>query len=327
MEKALFVGLDNSGKTSSIYILERKFSLLSNIRPTIRYNRTSLNILGMELILFDLGGQQKYRKEYFKTPLFSGTEVLYFIIDVQDKDRYDVALSYFEEILQKFKELKEFPQIIILLHKLDPDIRKKQEFKNIVENLKQSFLQICNKYDININIDFFKTTIHDEASIISAFSNGLLKINKKSTVITNILKEFCSKTFSSAILLLDENSFIMGSYANEDNKYLIDICRTIAPRFTITMEKVEDYDIDLENIIININLDSNLINKELEFSEKSNDLNNNSTSAYIFIRSFYIDKNSIAYIVSLSKNKRTISLSLKFLPNLAKNLKNFLESF
>jgi len=308
LEKILLVGLDNSGKTSTIYILQRKFSLLTNIKPTIKYNRTSFHILGMELTIFDLGGQEKYREEHLKTPIFNGTHLLFYIIDMQDSNRFIEVLSYLERILENYKNLNYFPKIIIFLHKMDPDIIKDLKIIENEAKLKYDILQVLNKFQTNIEIEFFRTTIYDEISIISAFSTSLLKINKKSNIITNVLKEFCNKTFSSVVLLLDENSFIIGSYANEENEKYIELCKTVAPRFTIVMEKMEKFEVNIENIIINV---------QGSLDDK----------AFIFIRSFVIDENSISYVVSLSKNNKTIQLCLNYLPNLAENLKNFLNSF
>ena len=68
-KKIIFAGLDNGGKTSIILTLQKKFSFLGNLRPTIGLDRTNLQemkCLGMDLFAWDFGGQKKFRDSYFK---------------------------------------------------------------------------------------------------------------------------------------------------------------------------------------------------------------------------------------------------------------------
>ena len=69
LEKVLFIGLEEGGKTSILLLLDRKFSLLPSVKPTIKAKRTyyTNSLLGVHITRWDLGGQKGYRKIIFVT--------------------------------------------------------------------------------------------------------------------------------------------------------------------------------------------------------------------------------------------------------------------
>ena len=62
--KIILSGLDNSGKTSFILSVDRKFSKLIGLKPTRGADVSSIEALGTTLFLWDLGGQRKYHERY-----------------------------------------------------------------------------------------------------------------------------------------------------------------------------------------------------------------------------------------------------------------------
>lgn len=60
LKKILFCGLENGGKTSILLTLDKKFSLLPTVKPTIKARRTvhTNSLLGISIIRWDLGGQR-----------------------------------------------------------------------------------------------------------------------------------------------------------------------------------------------------------------------------------------------------------------------------
>lgn len=310
--KTLFAGLDNSGKTSIILTLQRKFSLLDSIRPTIGINQeiTTLHMLGMEITKWDLGGQKKYRDRYFKEKyfIFSKAHILYYIIDMLDPDRYDESLQYLANILKTYEDMNESPLIFVCFHKVDPNLRKNLEIHENIKMLEEKIDEMKNNFDMS----YFSTSIHDEPTVIEAFSEGFVKISEKTKMINTLLKEYAKTTYSSATLLLDEHSFIIGTHFTQ-KKYK-EICQIVAPRFFITMERLGDYSLTTDNMIVNLTFDD----------ENSNE---DEKKAIVFLRDFKINGKFKLYIVSLSTNVNAISISLKFLPELAKKLQNLMLSF
>jgi GTPase SAR1 family protein len=316
MKKTIFAGLDNSGKTSIIFTLQKRFSLLNNIRPTLGPNRSDCNIklLGVEISSWDLGGQKKYRERYFKEKygIFGKTALMYYVIDMLDRERFDESFEYLQSILQLYVDLNEKPVIIVAFHKIDPDRRKDPQMLQDIDSFKQRIEKIKGEFVI----DYYNTSIHDEPSVFKMFSEGVLKISDKSNLIGDLLKEYAKTTFSSAVLLLDENSFIVGAHYTK--KQYLDICETVAPRFAMTMERLQDYNLTTENMLVNLKFNDGT-QSETEID--------NEKQAMVFIKDFLIDGGARIYIVSLAKNEKTIKLSLDYLPQLAQKLQDFMKTF
>ena len=68
IEKVLFTGLDNAGKTSIISVLKREFAQIESLTPTQGSQKRIFDFLGKTIAEFDLGGQEKYRISYLKRP-------------------------------------------------------------------------------------------------------------------------------------------------------------------------------------------------------------------------------------------------------------------
>ena len=131
MKKLSFLGLDNAGKTSIITAITKKFGYedeISKLMPTRKIARDAFKFLGIEFVRMDFGGQAQYREEYLKNPTkyISGTDLIFYIIDAQDYDRYVETIDYLDQLLLYLKEEQDYIPLAILLHKIDPQIRKEK---------------------------------------------------------------------------------------------------------------------------------------------------------------------------------------------------------
>ena len=71
-------------------------------------------------------------------------------------------------------------------------------------------------------IFYYNTSIYDLPSIIKAMSEILLSLYPKSELIEKTIVEFGKKTYSEGLVLLDDNSLIVGSYyKDEETKNLL----------------------------------------------------------------------------------------------------------
>jgi len=126
VKKILLLGLDNSGKSSILLILTRKSNLLNFLQlpPTHKINRLNYEDNETLFYLWDFGGQEKYREEYLKNldSHLSGIDKLFYVIDVQDKERFDIALDYLDKICRVLEKIEEQFEFNIFLHKYDPNI-------------------------------------------------------------------------------------------------------------------------------------------------------------------------------------------------------------
>jgi GTPase SAR1 family protein len=219
--KLLFTGLDSAGKTSIILSLQREFSKIAILSPTRGAQRRVFDFLGKEIAEWDLGGQLAYRIAYLKNPgkYFEGTEIAIYVIDIQNKDRIAEAISYFKDVIEQFKKLEIEPPIYVFLHKYDPALRRsaQNEMEAVAIDLKDKLR--ATKYK---EIYYYETSIYDFGSIISAMSEILLSLYPKSELIEKTIIEFAKKVESDGVVVIDDNSLIIGSYyKNDETRHLL----------------------------------------------------------------------------------------------------------
>lgn len=311
LKKILFCGLESGGKTSILLILDKKFSLLPTVKPTIKAKRTihTNSLLGTTIIRWDLGGQKNYRKIYLgdKSKYFTDMQSIFYVIDIQASEKFDESLIFLKDIIAITTETQpENFQILILLHKFDPDIKNDKTIIKQVNYLENRVSSIAK----DVKFSIFKTSIYDESSLLKAFSDGAFYATHKSKMFGALLKDYMSKTFNSSLLLLDQNCFIIASRTT--NIAYQEICEAIAPRLTQALEKLEEWEIDTIDIVTNV-----------EFPEKRSELQK---EGIIFLRKLDIS-NKRFYLVALCLNKKVKIKAYEYLPLLAENLKNLLESF
>ncbi|MHA2282317.1 MAG: ADP-ribosylation factor-like protein [Promethearchaeota archaeon] len=311
LQKILFTGLEDGGKTSILLLLDKKFSLLPTVKPTIKAKRTfyTNSLLGIQITRWDLGGQKIYRKIYIneKSKYFTETQTIFYVIDIQSQSKFEEALIYLKDVINIVSENHaENFQLLILLHKFDPDIKNRRE---IIEN--QKFLESQITKNIGtLKFSIYKTSIYDVSTLLRAFSDGVFYATQKSKMFQALLKDYMGKTFNSATLLLDQNCFIIASRSTDEEYQRI--CEEIAPRLTRALEKLEERAINTVDIVTTI-----------EFPEKHSDFQK---EGIIFLRKLDIT-NTRFYLVALCLNTKVKIKAYEYLPLLADNLKNLLESF
>jgi len=211
--KISVIGLDNAGKTSIITAITRRFGFeeeIARLTPTRRIARDSFRFLGIEFTRMDFGGQKQYREEYLKHPekYLSGTDLMFYVIDAQDFNRYIESIDYLEEVLLFFKEEQQIVPICILFHKFDPQLIDDVQINKRILTLKQALTRYSNDFDIF----FFETTIFDIKSIMDAFSSGLSMLFEKIEMVSQLFAEI-SKNYDSILMaLFDSKGITIGEY-------------------------------------------------------------------------------------------------------------------
>jgi len=220
--KILFTGLDDAGKTSIVLSLQREFSKIAVLSPTRGAQRRIFDFLGKEISEWDLGGQTAYRISYLKNPdkYFDGTEIAIYVIDIQNKPRMPEAISYFKDVIEQFNKLGIAPPIYVFLHKYDPALKRGalNEMENLIVDLKEKVRSSTDYKEVY----FFETSIYDFSSIIGAMSEILLSLFPKSELIEKTIVEFAKKVESDGVVVIDDNSLIIGSYyKNDETRHLL----------------------------------------------------------------------------------------------------------
>ncbi len=178
--------------------------------PTRRIARDTFSFLGIDFVRMDFGGQEQYREDYMKNPskYLSGTDLVYFVIDAQDYNRYVEAIDYLDKILTFFKEERRYPPIAILFHKFDPALAKDKEINQKILTLKQALIKYADDFDIF----FFETSIYDIKSVMDSFSSGLSLLYDKLEMISRLFSEISKNYNAIMITLFDPQGFTIGEY-------------------------------------------------------------------------------------------------------------------
>ena len=222
-KKLLMIGLDNGGKTSILALIQEKFSIIKSLLPTRGVKREKLDFFGYPIISWDLGGQVQYREKlYFNRPelFFTEADIILYVVDSQEPDRFPESANYFREVLKVLKELKEKPAILVVLSKSDQDIRKTLQWQQNVSTVKNKLGKVADEFE-QFTIDFCDTTIFDRHTIMQMFSIALKKVSDTSEIIENILEDFCSQVDAKASSLVSMDGLIFGSYTNTDTDEML----------------------------------------------------------------------------------------------------------
>ncbi len=174
--KVLLMGLDNSGKTTILMSLKDDSNLLTylSLKPTRGLAIVPIDNPEYDLHIWDFGGQDIYREDYLNqfNKYTENVNTLIYVIDVQDLDRYDLSIKYFQRIIKLLKKDKILLQISIFLHKYDPNLKKKENFISIDEMIQSKLIdKISDIVDSDFKYDIYKTSIY------TIFEKNLVKKN------------------------------------------------------------------------------------------------------------------------------------------------------
>ena len=162
-QKIIVLGLNNAGKTSMLESLKgkTKFGDITNLPPTKGVEIQKIEVENFNLMIWDFGGQEFHRQDYLKNPeeYFLHIDLILYVIDIQDSERYDESLEYFEKILEIISFFKENPYILVLLHKSDPDICQTVDFQINNEMISEIISTSLNER--NFNFELIQSSIYN----------------------------------------------------------------------------------------------------------------------------------------------------------------------
>ena len=188
-QKVVVVGLDNAGKSAILSQFGGRLGIndLKGLQPTKGVERKHLKVEESEIDLFlwDLGGQVQYRNKYIQNPekYFLKTDLLIYVIDVQDPDRFPESFEYFEEILEILQILEEDPFVMVYIHKYDPDLKGEPEVLLNIELLKDNLNQLLNEH--GFDYEAYLTSIYSLITNEPQFSRYIKDVMKSTDSLTN----------------------------------------------------------------------------------------------------------------------------------------------
>ncbi len=252
--KIIVSGLDNAGKTSILTALDKKYDFhkdIISLTPTIRVEYHTTYFLNQKVIFWDCGGQSQYRELYEKKQdiYFDGTDLMLFIIDIQDKERYETSLEYLDMILQHFNRNKMDVPLIISFHKFDPEIRTNGVYIEEIESIRENILK---KYS-NFKVLFQQTSIYDLISIVQLVSYGLSVFDDKFFDLSELLENYIYEFNCKSLILFDRNGIIISEFYNSEiePEYYVELLESIKEHlFLLKRMQQESYEAE-NNLITN----------------------------------------------------------------------------
>ncbi len=171
--KISLIGLAGSGKTS-IYLTTfagKKPQETKGIAPTVMYEVRRHPFLGLDVSLFDFGGQEQYIESYLEDPkVFAGTDILIPVVDLHDPEKFEEAKQYFQKVLEFFKKEGVRPSIYVFLHKYDSRDYAKELLDKNLENAKKVFSEVFSGW----NAKFYVTSIYEQERLAEIFRDILV---------------------------------------------------------------------------------------------------------------------------------------------------------
>ncbi len=237
--KILFAGLDDSGKTSFLLSVDRKYSKLIGLKPTTGASIKSIEALGATIFLWDLGGQKRFREKYIdKAEIYLyEADLMFYFIDIKNKSRFDESIEYLQNLKDVIKEFNQNTPIVYVLSKGDSDIVESKEIRDNIEFIEHKLKNI----NQNEHIEIYITTIFQIFTILRAFSSGISKLSPNRDLINHNLKNFSLLTGTYLTQLLSIDGLVLADYYSNQAMELtkipksevINVFEVSAPQFAV----------------------------------------------------------------------------------------------
>jgi hypothetical protein len=169
-------------------------------------------------MLWDLGGQQQYRKIYLEEPerfFFDASAVLY-VIDIQDEERFDETMDYLEKIVKIFHFLKENPYFMVLFHKYDPELEMDPKYQVFIKDLTKRVSGMLT--EANFRFQLRNSSVYNDLTVFNAFTE-LIRIFANVDVqqtINQILEKQARVVGVDNLVLFDLSGVRVGEYCQSD---------------------------------------------------------------------------------------------------------------
>ncbi|MHA2173347.1 MAG: ADP-ribosylation factor-like protein [Candidatus Hodarchaeales archaeon] len=161
-KKIVILGLAESGKSTIIKsVIEGvKTDLGERYSATINYQRKMIHLCGLEISIFDLGGQTRFLDKFtgeLSQFVFSSVDSFIFIIEPLQSAYFSRAKYYLELSLEKLKLFSPQAKIFLFLHKTD--LIPAQNLNIISQNLKKYLTS-----EITYQIRYYNTSVFSESA-------------------------------------------------------------------------------------------------------------------------------------------------------------------
>lgn len=228
------MGLSGCGKTSvySVAFAAKSPEDTKGLSPTILYETRRHPFLGLQVGIFDFGGQDQFRTEYMAKPeIFQGTDILIPVVDLHEPHTFEDAKQYFIDLLDLYRKSNEKPKIFLFLHKYDTENYQKELLDTNVKNAKEIFLDLFKDYDF----DFMLTSIYEQDKLAKVFRDVLISqyaelkshVEKAEKQLDEIKARVIIADISGNVIVHNVQGVSSGLTLRGDLREFINACNTV----------------------------------------------------------------------------------------------------
>jgi small GTP-binding protein len=255
--KISLVGLSGCGKTSIYSTTMGGMAPMEvkNLGPTVMYEVKSHNYLGLQISLWDFGGQEKYRQSYLETPkLLSNTTILILVLDLHSPESFDEANRYFTDVYSAIKGSGGDPRLLVFYHKYDTEDYVESKLKENLNKAKE--LPFIHEYEP----DSFITSIYRQEELSEIFRQILVSDFEQLQESVEQAQEHLAK-LNSKIIISDVNGnvvthnikgFSTGIQLREDLRDYIFACNVLRENFLDTESASFSASSDQKNLKLHV---------------------------------------------------------------------------
>lgn len=244
--KISLVGLSGCGKTSiySVAFAAKSPEDTRSLSPTILYETRRHPFLGLQIGIFDFGGQEQYRQEYLEKPeVFRGTDILIPIVDLHAPEKFEEAKEYFKDLLDIYRKNNEKPRIYLFYHKYDTEDYEKELLDTNVKKAKENFGEVFEAY----NFKSYLTSIYDQDKLAKIFRDILIEsyeelkghVEKAEEQLEEIDAKVIVSDISGNVIVHNVKGVSSGLTLRGDLRDFINACNTV--RENIFMSDSADF--------------------------------------------------------------------------------------
>ncbi|MEJ2249927.1 MAG: ADP-ribosylation factor-like protein [Candidatus Lokiarchaeota archaeon] len=232
--KISLVGLSGCGKTSlySVAFASKSPEDTKSLSPTILYETRRHPFLGLQVGIFDFGGQEQYRKEYLEKPeVFRGTDILIPIVDLHDPASFNKSAEYFNELLDIYRKNNEKPKVTLFYHKYDTEDYEKELLDTNVKKAKEIFEDLFKDYDFKS----YLTSVYDQDKLAKIFRDILISsyeelkshVEKAEQQLEEIKAKVIVSDISGNVIVHNVKGVSSGLTLRGDLRDFINACNTV----------------------------------------------------------------------------------------------------
>jgi len=252
-KKIIISGLDNAGKTSILTTFNKRYDFEEEIKelmPTKKVVYQKTEFLNNEITFWDMGGQEMYRKEYQSNPdmFFPDTDLVIYIIDIQDKERFEISIEYLFTILKYFDTNNLKVPLIVAFHKFDPERINDEELIDNANILTDKLMGLE-----QLHMIFLQSSIYNVYSIVELMSAALAIFNEEHLNLKSTLDTFLTELECQSLVLFDQKGVIIAEdYSSSINLEIYKKLVSSMKEDIVQLKKKQETDTEIQSQFIEI---------------------------------------------------------------------------